>query len=154
MFHLVIRQENTESLGKHEMKIQELLESKSRTPGKYVYHSAHFPNLAKGLRSVKAKGLIPSKDGYSGPGVYFAYDIDGTYDHVSANEATTFRVKWDDLVKMFGEYPKNKNGIQRTDDELIVPSAVPSKLLEVQYFENEWWDIESALSAESYDPTG
>lgn len=132
------------------MRVSDLFESKSRTPGKYVYHSAHFPKLAYGLKSVKSKGLLPSKDGYSGPGVYFAYDIDGTYDHVSKEEATTFRVKWADLVKLFGEYPTNKNGIQRTNDEIIVPGAVPADLLEVEYFDGEWWEIEAAIHSEEY----
>lgn len=132
------------------MRVSELFESKSRAPGKYVYHSAYFPKLAYSLKSIKSKGLLPSKDGYSGPGVYFAYDIDGTYDHVDKSEATTFRVKWDDLVKLFGEYPKNPNGIQRTDDELIIPGPVPAKFLEVQYFDDEWWDIESVINAEQY----
>lgn len=132
------------------MKISELLESKTRTPGEYVYHSAYFPKLGYSLKSIRSKGLLPSKDGYSGPGVYFAYDIDGTYDHVDEDEATTFRAKWSDLVKLFGEYPKNPNGIQRTNDEMIIPGPVPYQYLEVQYFDNEWWDIESAISAEQY----
>ena len=133
------------------MKVSDLFEVKTRAFSKYVYHSSYLPNLKKGLISIKNKGLLPSKDGYSGPGVYFAYDIEGTYDHVSKEEATTFRVRWDDLVRLFGIYPEDRGGIQRTDDEIIVNHMVPANLLEVEYFDNEWWDLDSAIDAEVYN---
>lgn len=129
------------------MKVKELLES--RAPGEYVYHASYLPNLAAGLKSIKQKGLQPSKSGYQGPGVYFSYTQDGGLYHVSKDEATIFRAKWDDLVKQFGTYPQNKNGIQRDDEEIIVPGAVPSKFLEVEYFPGEFWNIDSALSSET-----
>ena len=131
------------------MRLRELL-TETKGPGEYVYHAAYLPNLAQGLKSVSARGLVPSKTGYAGPGVYFAYDPDGGYYHVSKEEATLFRVKWADLVNKFGVYPTNENGIQRDDDEIVVPGAVPAQFLEVEYFPGEWWDIKSALSAETY----
>lgn len=130
------------------MKIKELLEA--RQPSAYVYHASYLPNLAAGLKSIKQNGLLPSKSGYSGRGVYFAYAPNEGFYHVSKDEATMFRAKWSDLVDMYGTYPSNKNGIQKTDDEIIVPKAVPSSILEVEYFPGEYWDIDSALSAETH----
>lgn len=117
-------------------------------PGEYVYHASYLPNLGKGLASIIRQGLIPSTVGYSGPGLYFAYDPDGGFYHVDKEEATMFRVKWADLVKLYGVYPDNKNGIERDDDEIIVPGPVPAHLLEVEYFPGEWWDVLSAYRAE------
>ena len=118
-------------------------------PGQHVYHAAYLPDLARGLRSVARQGLRPSREGYMGPGVYFAYDPSDTYYHVSAEEATMFRVRWLDLVNLFGTYPKNPSGIQRDDEQILVPGAVPAQLLEVEYFPGEWWTLEDALAAES-----
>jgi hypothetical protein len=127
------------------MLIRELFENNA--PGMYVYHASYLPDQAAGLKSVLTKGLQPSKDGYAGPGVYFAYDPEGGYYHVSKEEATLFRVKWSALVAKFGVYPDNENGIQRDDDEIIVPGVVPANMLEVEYFPGEWWDLNSAYYA-------
>lgn len=127
------------------MKIRELLNEKA--VGEYVYHASYLPNLKMGLKSILEKGLMPSKTGYSGPGVYFAYTPDGGFYHVDEEDATMFRVKWSDLVRLFGEFPKNPDGIQRTDDEIIVPLTVPANILEVEYFKGEWWDLDSAYEA-------
>ena len=129
------------------MKVSELLESKS--PGEYVYHASFLPNLRRGLQSIQAKGLVPSKEGQLGTGVYFAYEPDHTYYHVSRDEATMLRAKWSDLVKLYGLYPSNKEGIQRDDEQILVPAPVPAKLLEVEYFPGEFWEIADALAAES-----
>ena len=131
------------------MRLRELL-TESKSPGEYVYHASYLPNLASGLKSIAARGLVPSKDGYAGPGVYFAYDPDGGFYHVDKEDATLFRVKWADLVNKFGVYPTNKDGIQRDDEEIIVPGAVPANLLELEYFPGEWWDVRSAISAETH----
>lgn len=121
----------------------------TRTPGEYVYHAGYLP---RGLESVKRKGLIPSKHGYAGSGVYFAYEPDEGFYHVDAADATMFRVRWADLVDKFGVYPKNPNGIQRDDQEIIVPNTVPADMLEVEYFPGEWWDINSAVAADRGPP--
>ena len=121
----------------------------TRTPGEYVYHAGYLP---RGLESVKSKGLIPSRDGYSGPGVYFAYEPDEGFYHVDAADATMFRVRWSDLVNRFGVYPQKPDGIQRDDNEIIVPGAVPASMLEVEYFPGEWWDIASAVAADRGPP--
>ena len=131
------------------MKVSELFEQ-TKEPGEYVYHASYLPDLGRGLKSILAKGLLPSKEGYSGPGVYFAYDHDGGFYHVSEDEATMFRVKWNDLKKMFGVYPE-KDGIERDDEEIIVRKSVPAHLLEVEYFPGEWWDIETAVEHETRD---
>lgn len=114
-----------------------------------VFHASYMPDLRTGLLSIVRQGLRPSKTGYSGPGVYFAYTPEGCYDHVSKEDATMFSCEWSDLVRLFGVYPENKHGIQRTNDEIIVPGPVPATILEIEYFENEWWPVEDALRAES-----
>ena len=121
--------------------------NESTEPGEYVYHASYLPNLTKGLLSVIRQGLVPSTDGYGGPGVYFAYDPEGGFYHVDKNDATMFRARWTDLVNKFGTYPAYPGGIQRDDDEIIVPGAVPASMLEVEFFEGEWWDLKSALAA-------
>ena len=129
------------------MKVKELLEADA--PGKYVYHASYLPNLKSGLISIQKHGLKPSKSGQIGPGVYFAYKPEHTYYHVSKDEATMFRAKWADLVQLYGTYPSNKNGIQRDDEQIVVPRAVPANLLEVEYFPEEYWEIDHAIAAES-----
>ena len=116
-------------------------------PGEYVYHASYLPNQSQGLRSVIGNGLKPSETGYAGPGVYFAYEPEDCYYHVGKDEATMFRVRWSDLLKLYGKYPDNKNGIERDDNEVIVPGTVPAKILEVEHFPGEWWDLESAYRA-------
>jgi len=139
------------------MLIRELIESNK--PGMYVYHASYLPDQTTGLKSILTKGLQPSAEGYAGPGVYFAYDPEGGYYHVSKEDATLFRVKWADLVNKFGTYPDNQTGIERDDDEIVVPGIVPASMLEVEYFPGEWWDLKSALAAsrgpveEAVEPT-
>lgn len=121
--------------------------TETTAPGEYVYHASYLPNLARGLKSVLQHGLRPSEEGYAGPGVYFAYDPANCFYHVDKNEATMFRVRWSALVNLYGKYPEKENGIQRDDDEIVVPGVVPASLLEVEFFENEWWDLESAYQS-------
>ena len=94
-----------------------------------------------------SSGLRPSKDGYAGPGVYFAYDRDGGFYHVDEEQATMFRVTWRELVKRFGVYPGNPDGIQRDSDEIIVPGVVPAEMLEVEYPPGKWQNMGSVLSS-------
>ena len=129
------------------MRVQEVI-TESVQPGEYVYHASYLPDLRRGLASVMKYGLRPSRNGYDGPGVYFAYTPEGGFYHVGADEATMFRVRWSDLVKLFGVYPENPNGIQRDDEQIVVPGPVPAQYLEVEYFKDEWWDLPSALAAE------
>ena len=131
------------------MRAKELL-AESRQPGEYVYHASFVgDDQGRWLRNLTTKGLQPSRTGYSGPGTYFAYEPNEGYYHVGPDESKLLRVKWADLVELYGVYPENKQGIQRTDDEIIVPGPVPGRLLEVEYFEDEWWDLESAYRAET-----
>jgi hypothetical protein len=129
------------------MRAQEFI-IETRQPGEYVYHASYLPNALSGLKSVLKRGLQPSAEGYAGPGTYFAYDPEGGFYHVDQADATMFRVLWSDLVKMYGVYPENTRGIERDDDEIIVPGPVPGNLLEVEYFPGEWWDLASAIAAE------
>jgi len=127
------------------MKIIEVINE--AVSGQYVYHASYLPDLRQGLASILKKGLQPSRKGYAGPGVYFAYTPDSGYYHVSKEDATLFRVRWKDLLKLFGLYPQNPGGIQRDNEEIVVPGPVPADLLEVEYFNGEWWDIDSAYRA-------
>jgi predicted kinase len=123
----------------------------TRQPGEYVYHASYAgDDKAKLLRSLLQRGLQPSARGYSGPGTYFAYEPDGGYYHVAPEESVILRVKWKDLVNLYGTYPQNQNGIERDDEEIVVPGPVPADIIEIEYFDNEWWDLESALDAETY----
>lgn len=124
-----------------------LFEIKNSEPSGYVYHASMLPMSATGLRKVMQHGLIPSKTGYSGPGIYFSQDPAGCYAHVSPEDSILFRVKWDDLLRLYGRYRENKTGIQWDDEEIIVPGRVPANLLEVEFFPGEWWDLESAYAA-------
>jgi|694.fasta_scaffold03268_39 hypothetical protein len=133
------------------MKITAIL-NETREPGQYVYHASYLPNLEQGLLSILKKGLRPSSTGYAGPGVYFAYTPEGGYYHVTKEESTLFRVRWKDLVDLFGLYPHNPRGIQRDNEEIVVPRTVPADLLEVEYFDGEWWDINSAFLASKGPP--
>lgn len=121
--------------------------SEATEPGEYVYHASYLPDLAKGLGSVAKHGLRPNP-GMHGTGVYFAYRPEEGLYHVSAEDATMFRVRWQALVDLYGTYPDNPEGIQRDDEEIIVPGPVPAHLLEVEYFEDEWWTIDDALAHE------
>lgn len=133
----------------YEAKVRKILEA-VREPGEYVYHASFVGgNLSGLLRSLSNNGLRPSKEGYSGPGAYFAYEPEGCYYHVTKEESIMLRAKWSDLIGLYGTYPESPRGIQRDDDEIIVPGKVPASMLEVEYFHGEWWDIESALSSET-----
>lgn len=112
----------------------------------YVYHASYLPDQNKGLLSIARKGLLPSSTGQMGTGVYFAYDPEGGYYHVDPDDATMFRVRWSDLVELYGVYPDNKNGIQRDDEQIIVPGPVPGSMLEVEYFPDEWWKLKDVVS--------
>ena len=130
------------------MKIQDILQE-SVQPGEYVYHASYLPNQSEGFRSIARQGLLPSKTGYAGAGVYFAYDPADCYYHVDQSEATMFRVRWDKLVQLYGTYPDNPQGIERDKNEIVLPGRVPANLLEVEFFPGEWWDINSAYRASS-----
>jgi len=110
----------------------------------YVYHASHTPEggYKPLIGSLYMNDLQPSKEGYSGPGTYFAYEPDGkVYDHTDPNHATMLRVKWDDLVDMYGKYPENENGIERDDDELVVPGLVPCEMIEVEVKPGVWEEL-------------
>lgn len=123
--------------------------------GEWVYHASNVPGkdrrggVAVWLKSLISRGLQPSSEGYMGPGTYFAYDPAETYYHVSPDDSLMLRVKFSDLVELYGLYPDNKHGIQRSHDEVVVPGVVPAKLIEVEYFEDEWWPLRDALAAET-----
>jgi hypothetical protein len=121
----------------------------TETMVQWVFHASYMPDLASGLSSVSRHGLRPSKTGYTGPGVYFAYTPEGCYDHVDRANATMLRCRWSELVNLYGIYPETKTGVQRTSDEIIVPGPVPAAILEVEYFEDEWWPVADAVRAET-----
>lgn len=113
-------------------------------PGEWVYHASDLPDLDSGILSLARGGLKPSTDGQMGPGVYFAYTPDGGYYHVGEEDATLLRVRWRDLVRLYGTYPDVEDGIQRDSEQIIVPGPVPQEYIEVEYFEDEWWPLTTA----------
>lgn len=128
--------------GEHDGQLTE-----GSTPAEYVYH-ASAGDQRQLIKSLLKRGLLPSQVGYAGPGVYFAYTPE-----VAAgwsDEPVMLRVRWDQLVRRFGTYPQNPKGIQRDDEEIIVPGTVPAELIEIEYFPGEWWDLESAWGAENH----
>ena len=131
----------------YDQHMKRIKTNETTEPSEYVYHASFLPDPQQGLKSVLLQGLRPSETGYAGPGVYFAYKPEDCYYHVSEEEATMFRVKWADLVGKFGKYPENPKGIERDDNEIIVPGSVPANMLEVEYFPGEWWDLKSAYEA-------
>lgn len=120
------------------MKLFELFtENKTREPGEFVYHAT----LPKNLPNIAVQGLKPNR-GYMGDGVYFAYKPNEGYYHISAREAVVLRTAWLELVKLFGKYSTdNPSGIQRDDDQILVPGIVPANLIEV-YRDGEWVSLE------------
>ena len=110
----------------------------------YVYHASHTPNNNRKalIKSLYNKNLQPSKIGYSGPGTYFAYEPDGkVYDHTHPEYATMLRVKWNDLVDIYGKYPENPDGIQRDDEEITVPGPVPAEIIEDEVKPGVWEEL-------------
>ena len=97
---------------------------------KYVYHSGSFKDEGS-FKSVAEKGLVPS-EGKDSSGVYMAYSPDGTYYHVSPEEATTFRAPISPILEDYGLYKDTPSGVQYDAEELIVPGAVRPDLLEVK----------------------
>jgi len=61
-----------------------------------------------------------------------AYSPDGTYYHVSPEEATTFRAPIRPILEDYGLYKDTPSGVQYDAGELIVPGAVRPDLLEVK----------------------
>lgn len=135
------------------MRVRDLI-TEGREPGEYVYHAsfagANGSKRGQLFRSILKQGLRPSQTGYQGPGVYFAYEPSEGYYHVSADDSEILRARWQDLVKLYGVYPSQKDGIQRDEDEILVPGPVPAQYLEVEYFPGEWWNLEDALGAETH----
>lgn len=128
---------------------RELSIKEATVNSKYVYHASYLPDLGKGLNSIAKKGLLPSIQGQMGTGVYFSYTPEGGFYHVDPSDATMIRVPWDKLVKLYGLYPDTLNGIERDDEQIIVPGAVPPEIIEVEYFKDEWWPVKDAAAAES-----
>lgn len=126
------------------------------TENGYVYHASHTPNNNRKelIKSLYNYGLLPSKEGHSGPGTYFAYEAGGkVYDHTDPNFSTMLRVKWNDLVRLYGRYPENPDGIQRDDEEIIVPGVVPAEIIEVEIKPGVWDDLYDAYMELYYDET-
>lgn len=107
----------------------------------YIYHASHTPgnDTKRLIKSIYDNDLQPSKEGYSGPGTYFAYEPDGkVYDHTDPNYATLLRVRFADVASVYGVYPKNENGIERDDEEIIVPGPVDAEMIEVETKPGVW----------------
>lgn len=105
------------------------------TQDQYVYHitDKRFNNLESFIKN----GIKPSKDGYSGPGVYMANTPENTlYNVGSLDEGTLYRINKEKLIRKFGKYPENKTGVQFDDStgEVILEGqrSVPPEFIEVK----------------------
>lgn len=128
--------------------VQEDTLTESRPVGQYVYHATTRGSRPEQLiKSLISYGLRPSKQGYAGPGTYFAYEPDEGFYHLTPDEAVILRVKWDKLVKMYGVYPSNPDGIERDDEEIVVPGPVPSQIIEIELDPDHWVSLPVALRA-------
>lgn len=106
-------EDNLKAIEKTEVALESIKEPRYRfgTDDKYVYHTA--PKNVD-INSFKKSGIKPSTEGAGGPGVYMANTPENTlgYTISSLDEAITFRIKKDDLIKKYGLYPENPNGVQ------------------------------------------
>ena len=128
--------------------VQEDTLTESRPVGQYVYHATTRGSRPEQLiKSLISYGLRPSKQGYAGPGTYFAYEPDEGFSQLTPDEAVILRVKWDKLVKLYGVYPSNPDGIERDDEEIVVPGPVPSQIIEIELDPDHWVSLPVALRA-------
>lgn len=106
------------------------------TADDYVYHTT--PKDDFNVDSFTKKGILPSKDGYSGPGAYMANTPDNTlgYTISKLDEGELLRVNKNALIEKFGKYPQNKNGVQfdSSTGEVILPGNrnVPPEFVELK----------------------
>jgi len=114
-------------------------ELEANLSGGYFYHldSSNAP-----IESFRAKGILPSKSGYEGPGVYLAVTPEQTEVYGSLSKNTLYRVSKKKLVKQFGTYSKdNPTGVQGGtggEDALLAGNrAIPPELVEVKKG-NKW----------------
>lgn len=109
------------------MRILELFESSE--PGEYVYHVTNRKNIPH----IAEKGLEPN-EGYMGKFVYFAYEPHSGFYHIGRNDpdAVILQVSWSDLKSKFGTYrEKGPGGIERDDEQIMVPGTVPPDMIEI-----------------------
>lgn len=123
--------------------VSKTLQSKSKVVSKkefgtdddFVYHITGKNNFNE--KSFREKGIQPSKDGYAGPGVYLGNTPNNTLYNVDKLEnGQLMRVRKDDLIKKFGKYPENKNGVEFDDGtgEIILGGnrSIPPEFIEVK----------------------
>lgn len=123
--------------------VSKALQSKSKVVSKkefgtdddFVYHITDKKSFNE--KSFRDKGITPSKDGYSGPGVYLGNTPNNTLYNVDKLEnGQLMRVRKNDLIKKFGKYPESKNGVEFDDGtgEIILGGnrSIPPEFIEVK----------------------
>lgn len=115
------------------------------TDDQYVYH-ADATNSP--VDKFAKNGIKPSKTGQSGPGVYLANAENATQYNYSSRlgeKATMYRVDKQALVKKFGKYPANKNGVQfdESTGEILLDGKrnIPPEFLEVKGADGNWSSV-------------
>ena len=102
------------------------------TTDKYVYHISD-PGIPLSRFDV---GLKPSTRGYEGPGVYLANTPENTQYYQQLGEGRLFRIDKEALVRKFGRYPEQKDGVQYDDYDgsllLEGTRSIPKEFIEVQ----------------------
>lgn len=89
----------------------------------YLYHITSRENA----RSIIAHGLVPSKEGYSGPGVYLAVTPEQTEYYLKPNDPNSamFRVSSDYVMRTWGMGPDGGVDFDSTTGEVVVPGTIP-----------------------------
>lgn len=116
----------------------------------YVYHGTSDASLD----DIVNGGLKASKDGYEGPGVYFATSPEKVLDYVDLG-SQIYRVKKQDLEKTYGLYNSKSNTTGRVmfgEDVVVESKSVPPEFIEV-LTDGGWKPILSKSSKPQPKPT-
>ena len=109
----------------------------------YVYHLTGVP-----AKKFKRLGIMPSKDGYSGPGVYMANTPEATqyYHELEDSGSNLMRISKQDLVDTFGKYSRETpEGIEFDDDTgevfLSGSRSVPPEMIQSRLPDGSWKSV-------------
>jgi len=135
------------------------------TTDPYVYHlTSNDPDV---IASITEKGILPSKRGYSGPGVYFGNTPENTqvYDDLDSETSFILRVNKNKLLDAFGQYSQVvKMGLQfdpyngevyLSTDDMGALETIPPEWLEYKNSSGVWVPlVETKTNKSLQEPTG
>jgi len=139
---------------------EEEMEKQFGTTDPYIYH-LDYTRAAP--IEFEEKGILPSKDGQFGKGVYLSNTKEGTQFNADLSEGNLYRVGKVDMIKEFGLYSSSKkggvykdSGLQYDDSDgqifLEGNRSIPGKFLQF-YDRGDWrdlktWEIKEMLTAD------